>query len=96
MSNKRKGKSRQDPRPLPAQQPQATTSRIASGLNPESEDAPCQLWCLVEGDSTPFKITSPTNIDIDDLKKLIHEERKQGVLQGVDAVDLVLLKVSIS
>jgi len=35
------------------------------------------------------------NNNVLDLKKLIHQERKNAVLRSVDAVDLVLLKVDI-
>jgi hypothetical protein len=90
-----------DRAPVPAQtstQPQATTASIAaSARNPAatmSDDAPRQLWYLVEGDSAPFKITAPHNIDIVDLKIRIHEQCKYGALQGIDAADLVLFKVS--
>jgi hypothetical protein len=71
-------------------QSRRSTSRIA----PESDNAPYQLLCLVEDEWTLFKITPPPNIDILDLKTLIHKERKNGALRGVDAADLVLLNVS--
>ena len=47
------------------------------------------LWCLVDGDSRPFKVTALDNADVSDLMKLIKEE-------GVDipfAKDLELWKV---
>jgi hypothetical protein len=101
MANKRERKSRQVSTLVPAQtsHPQATTSHIASRNNPEasmSDGAPRQLWYLVEGDSAPFKITAPPNIDIVDLKILIQEREsgKRGALRDFDAKDLVLWKVS--
>jgi hypothetical protein len=78
-------------------QPQATTSSIASARNPAAaiaDDTIHTLWCLVEGDSTPFKITAPPNIDIDDLKKLVRENKDKSSLRDVNASDLVLFKVS--
>ncbi len=58
------------------------------------DDTVRALWCLVQGDSTPFKVTIRTNNDINDLKKRVHEEGKNGVLRGIDAKDLKLWKVS--
>jgi len=52
------------------------------------------LWCLVEGDLTPFQVYAPLFMNIAQLKKLIHEEGKDGVLRGIDAKDLKLWKVS--
>ena len=52
------------------------------------------LCCLIKDDSNPFKVTAPVNASIIDLKNLVWEERKHGVLQDIDAVDLVLWKVS--
>ena len=58
-----------------------------------SGDQSRTLWCLVYGDSAPFKIVAPVNIDVDDLKKLVLEEVKQGDLINVNAKDLTLWKV---
>jgi Crinkler effector protein N-terminal domain len=52
------------------------------------------LWCLMKHDSNPFEVTAPVDASIGRLKKLIWEERKNGVLRGIDATDLVLRKVS--
>jgi len=51
------------------------------------------LWCLVKGDTSLFKVETTPEHDIADLKALIQEERKNGVLGRVDATDLVLWKV---
>ena len=46
------------------------------------------LWCLIEGDSAPFTVTAvtaPLDIDIDDLKNLVHEKgalRRSRPLEG--------------
>ena len=54
------------------------------------------LYCLIKDDSNPFKVTAPVDASIIDLKNLVWEERKHGVLRDIDAdaVDLVLWKVS--
>jgi Crinkler effector protein N-terminal domain len=51
------------------------------------------LICLIEGDSSPFIVRPEEDITIMDLKKLIREERKNGVLARIDAADLLLWKV---
>jgi hypothetical protein len=51
------------------------------------------LWCLVEGDSSAFKVKPTLNADVDDLKALVYEEGKHGILRDVDAKDLGLWKV---
>jgi hypothetical protein len=70
---------------------------MASANNPAatmSDDAARTLWCLIEGESTPFGVTAPANAIIEDLKKLIHQEKEKGILRDINAVDLVLWKVS--
>ena len=65
--------------------PQSNRSRVKGKKKAES----FTLWCLVEGDSRPFKATALDNADVSDLMKLIKEE-------GVDipfAKDLELWKV---
>ena len=52
-----------------------------------------RLRCLVEGDSAPFTLTVPLNVEVGDLKEIVHEKGQNGALSGVDAKDLVLLKV---
>ena len=51
------------------------------------------LWYLVERDATPFEVTAPVNANINRLKELVHEKRKNGVFSNVDASDLILWKV---
>ena len=51
------------------------------------------LTCLIEGDSSPFIVEPKEDISIMKLKKLIHEEGKNGVLGRVDGKDLRLWKV---
>jgi hypothetical protein len=57
------------------------------------DQASRDLWCYVEGDIAAFKVTTPLNVDVDRLKKLIRGERQHVVLRDVDAADLVLWKV---
>ena len=61
-----------------------------------ADDAPRALNCLIEGDSSPFKVKPTGSNDIIDLKKLIWEECKNGVLSSVDASDLTLWKVRMT
>lgn len=56
-------------------------------------DAVCTLACLIKGNSTWFKVKPTGSIDIVDLRKLIWEEGKNGVLRGVLAKDLTLCHV---
>ena len=58
-----------------------------------ADDAPRVLVCLVEGDSSIFPVTPTGDMHIWDLQKLIKEEKKNGVLNGVDSSDLILWKV---
>jgi Crinkler effector protein N-terminal domain len=54
------------------------------------------LWCLIQGESTPFEVIAPVNVSINQLKKLIKEE-------GIDVTErdtilakhMTLWKVSI-
>jgi hypothetical protein len=62
--------------------------------NPPAVSAEYELWCLVEGDRTPFPVTVPTGTHVARLKKLVHAEGINGVLKDVDAKDLTLWKVS--
>ena len=52
------------------------------------------LWCVIKGDSTAFQVTAPGKASIDELKNLVWEKRKNGVLREIHATDLVLLNVS--
>ena len=51
------------------------------------------LTCLIEGESSVFRVRPKGNIDMIDLRSLIKEERKNNVLRDVDAADLKLWKV---
>ena len=50
------------------------------------------LWCLVEGDHSPFLVRAPSTTYIADLNTLI-KDRSQNTLQRVDAQNLFLWKV---
>jgi Crinkler effector protein N-terminal domain len=52
------------------------------------------LWCLIKDNSNLFKVTAPVDIDIDQLKELVWEKGKNGVLSGTDEKYLALYKVS--
>jgi hypothetical protein len=57
-------------------------------------DATRALWCLIDGEFTAFKVMAPPNIDINDLKQLVSQEKDKGILRDVNAADLALWKVS--
>ena len=61
-----------------------------------ADDAPRALQCLIEGESLLFKVTATGSLDMMDLKRLIKEERKNGMLKNVDAADLMLWKVRMT
>jgi hypothetical protein len=61
-----------------------------------ADDATRALVCLITGESTPFKVRPTGRDDIIDLKKLIKEGGKNGVLNGVLAKDLILWKVRMT
>jgi Crinkler effector protein N-terminal domain len=61
-----------------------------------ADDAVRTLVCLIEGDSTWFKVKPTGSMDIVDLRELIWEEGKNSVLRGVDAKDLTLWKVRMT
>jgi Crinkler effector protein N-terminal domain len=52
------------------------------------------LFCLLEGDTVPFSVEVSSDTNIFSLKKSIRSEHNFRLLRGVDAVDLVLWKVS--
>ena len=76
-------KSRGKQRQVVQQQPVQTTST----------SQPLTLWCLIDGDPTPFDVSCPLDNNVHQMKKLLLEEGKHGVLRNVDAKDLVLWKV---
>ncbi|KAM6498794.1 hypothetical protein JOM56_006742 [Amanita muscaria] len=51
------------------------------------------LWCLIEGDCKPFKVTTPLNFDINDLKGVIHANGINTTKFSVLPKDLVLWKL---
>jgi Crinkler effector protein N-terminal domain len=61
-----------------------------------ADDATRALICLITGESSLFKVRPTGRDDIMDLKELIKEEGKNGVLNSVDAKDLVLWKVRMT
>ena len=83
-----------------------TQPHSASGSTPEpttsthdpvpamADETSLELWCLVKGDSEVFDVTPLRKTRITELKRLIWEMAKNGVLRGTDAKDLVLWKVS--
>jgi len=52
------------------------------------------LYCLIDVNTTPFRVSCPPNTDVYDMKTLIHEAGKHGALRNIDAKDLVIWKVS--
>ena len=67
------------------QSPQISTEGESSSTNRT-------LWCLIDGDSTPFPVTVPTTGDVSDMKRHIWEE---GINPKTDilAKDITLWKV---
>jgi Crinkler effector protein N-terminal domain len=47
------------------------------------------LWCIIGGDTQPFKVTAPINNDIFQLKELIYEKKK-NTCRDINAENLVL------
>lgn len=58
------------------------------------DQATHKLWCLVDSDSTVFKVTPYSNINIYDLKKPVKEEKKPELDYLVSA-SLAIWKVRI-
>jgi len=55
-------------------------------------DTSYKLWCLVEGEESPFSVTTHSNISISELKEVI-KAKKENAFQRVDASFLKLWKV---
>ncbi|KAF9996870.1 hypothetical protein BGZ79_009408 [Entomortierella chlamydospora] len=53
-----------------------------------------KLFCILEGDSTAFKVTVALDDDVDDLKKAIKKE-KSKTLSDIDASDLILWRIAV-
>jgi hypothetical protein len=51
------------------------------------------LRCLVKGGTIPMKLSISVDKDVDDLKEMIHERGKNGVLQDTDIQDLFVYRV---
>jgi hypothetical protein len=51
------------------------------------------IWCLVEGESTPFSVMVPSDHTVDGLKKLIEAEIPK--FKDIAAHDLILWRISI-
>jgi Crinkler effector protein N-terminal domain len=52
------------------------------------------LWCLVHGDSDPFKVVSPIANDVYDLQLLVFKAGENKDFRHLDAKNLTLWKVS--
>lgn len=52
------------------------------------------LWCFTKGDSTAFPVSALGKTSIGEVKDLVWEKGRNGVLSGTDAKDLVLWKAS--
>ena len=77
--------------------PLTAPNLVATGGGEESslamaDDEVRVLWCLIQGNSTVFKVTASVDVDVSDLKKLVQEEHKNGMLSTTDAADLELWK----
>jgi hypothetical protein len=59
-------------------------------------NTPKDFWCYVVGDNTAFPVVASSTTFIGKLKDLIKEKGKNGVLNSVDAKDLILWKVRMS
>jgi hypothetical protein len=59
-------------------------------------DETCDILCLIEGDTAIFSVIASPTIPIAELKDLIKEERKNGVLKGILAKDLTVWKVRMT
>lgn len=47
------------------------------------------LWCYVEGNTMAFQVTTPSNANVSQLKKIICRECQHGVLHDINATDLL-------
>jgi hypothetical protein len=81
----------------------AKSSSIETPSRPDSSSVPstydtdgsnCKLLCLVEGDPIPFVVTASLDSRIFDLQQLIYNQKDRGILQDVNASDLILWKVN--
>jgi Crinkler effector protein N-terminal domain len=69
---------------------------MASADNPAatmSDNAPRNLWCLVEGECVPFRVTAPGSAAILELKYPIFDQNKNA-FRDADLKNLRIWKVS--
>jgi hypothetical protein len=59
-----------------------------------TNDAHRTIWCLVKGYYVPFRISAPIDATVDELKVSIKARNENGACRGIDALNLVLRKVS--
>jgi Crinkler effector protein N-terminal domain len=67
-----------------------SSAQVANADAAQSQGELYELWCLIDGEKSPFKVKLPATLDVSDLKDLIREK-------GIDvqhAKDLSLWKVS--
>jgi Crinkler effector protein N-terminal domain len=56
------------------------------------DEHPLVLWCIIDGESTPFDVTVPGNTNINQLKERIYQNNKY-TFRDIDAKNLDLWKV---
>jgi hypothetical protein len=61
-----------------------------------ADDAVRALLCIIEGESSLFRVKPTGNMDIIELKKLIREEGINTTERAVLAKDLILWKVRMT
>jgi len=59
-----------------------------------SEDEVHRFWCILDDEKDPFFIDGSLSWNVETLKDAIQHRRPR--LQGIEIVDLVLWKVSLS
>jgi hypothetical protein len=57
-------------------------------------DGTYRIWCLLEGENTPFPVIALPTISIGELKDLIKEKKAKGI--NADAHHLTLWKVRMT
>jgi hypothetical protein len=68
-----------------------TSGQLPSSIL-KTDDPPLTLWCLIEGQSSPFEVGIPASTDIGDLKEAI-KVKKTPELDRYAADSLILFKV---
>ena len=59
-----------------------------------TDDTQRELYCLVDGDQLPFRVTASVENDVEDLKKLVQMAKKRSSLRDVEPANLKLSKVT--